>query len=350
MMASTEPARRLARPASAAIALALTMLAARSPDAGEPRPGRTARHDHARSEMVDVTAGTFTMGFADEASAWTEALLTCERELGERVAEWYCRDKPLFKDAVPERQVFVPAFSIDRHEVTVASFRRCIAAARCDVAALTTGDQRYTESELPVVNVTWQDAADYCAFAAKRLPTEAEWERAARGTDGRRWPWGQEERLDDFNHGANEVAAVLMTRAMPNGAVMDFVPDDRDGAAYLARPGSEPWGQSPTGAEDMAGNAAEWVADFYASKGYADLPLVSPVRLSRDEHMTQRVVRGGSWLEPPFFGRTYARRNVLPSTRSPAIGFRCARSTGLAAVPRAVDRRRVTPPSFQRGQ
>jgi formylglycine-generating enzyme required for sulfatase activity len=301
-------------------------------DTGDPaapgaRPGRAERVAHTRSAEVIIPAGGFVMGFADEEAANDEALEACIRELGP-LHEDACHQAGLFRDAVPERRVFLAAFAIDRFEVTVAAYRECVAAGVCDIAPLVSGDQRYTEAAHPVVNVCWQDAADYCAFAGGRLPTEAEWERAARGTDGRRWPWGNVPRDDDFNHGAMETTALLQTRAlaMPGGfAPEEWIADASDGWTYLAPGGSEPWSQSPTGAHDLAGNVAEWVEDYYGQDGYADLPTVSPARRSRHEGLSERVVRGGSWLDPPFRGRTYARQRIDPVHRAPTIGFRCAR-------------------------
>jgi formylglycine-generating enzyme len=325
--------RKRASNAASSLALAglagaaALVLAGPAGDASEGRRGRVERIEHQPPDQVIVPAGSFIMGFPDEDAAWREASATCVREYGSRAAEWLCPDdRPLFRDAMTARRVYLPAFAIDRHEVTVASYRRCVAAGGCDIAPLVLGDQRYTESSLPVVNVTWQDAVDYCAFIGGRLPTEAEWERAARGTDGRRWPWGDVDRDDDFNHGASESEAIQATRqsVTPHYVyIADAVPDDSDGAAYLAPPGSEPWSQSPTGAHDMAGNAAEWVLDYHGS--YDELPDVSPVRLSRQDGLTEKVVRGGSWLGLPHLGRTYARQKEAPNRRAPFIGFRCAR-------------------------
>jgi formylglycine-generating enzyme required for sulfatase activity len=311
--------------------LVLAWLAAPAAGGGAERPGRVERVAHVATDEVFVPAGRFTMGFAaaDDVEAWSAARTACIAEIGDLGAEWCLTDKPLFGAAVPRREVYLTGFAIDRAEVTVAAYRRCVAAGACAVAPLVTGDQRYTEAAWPVVNVTWRDATDYCAWAGRRLPTEAEWERAARGTDGRTWPWGDVARDDDFNHGAMEDGAVLATRRVSSPNVSfdegrDVVADPSDGAAYLAPPGSEPWGVSPTGAIDMAGNAAEWVADYF-DPSYLGLEAVDPVRLSRKGGLGARVVRGGSWLGLPYQARTYARDARLPDQRSPQVGFRCAR-------------------------
>src|SRR5512134_3264010 len=88
------------------------------------------------------------------------------------------------------REVYVSPFLIDRREVTAAEYRRCVLAGSCDLTPLVAGDRRFIRDDLPVVNVTWFDAVSFCGWQGKRLPTEAEWEKAARGDDARRWPWG----------------------------------------------------------------------------------------------------------------------------------------------------------------
>jgi formylglycine-generating enzyme required for sulfatase activity len=300
--------------------------------AGGAREGRRVRIEHRPGGEVVVPPGEFVMGFPDEPDAWGEVIAACRRDLGPWVSDNLCggTERPLFGDAGPRRQVRLPAFAIDRYEVTVAAYRRCVAARACDVAPFVVGDQRYVDPAWPVVNVTWQDAVDYCGWVGGRLPTEAEWERAARGRDGRRWPWGQRRRDDDFNHGRVEAdaivagnVAVIGRRQVPGMAW--FAADARDGAELIAPPGGEPWSRSPVGADDLAGNVAEWVVDYYAPAGYADLPPVGPVRLTPADGLAERVVRGGSWLTPPYASRTYARDHAAPTSRSIAVGFRCAR-------------------------
>ncbi len=303
------------------------------------RSGRIARIEHKRSEMVRVPAGTFVMGFPETES--DNALEACLAEYGSRLYPYLCTrndELHVFKNATPSRDVFVSAFDIDRYEVTVAGYRRCAAAGACDVAALLSSDDRFLADDGPMVNVTWQDSVDYCAWVDKRLPTEAEWEKAARGTDGRRWPWGNQSRDDGANHGRLEDDAVLLTQSLPNPRTgptlaVDYVPDDRDGYEHAATPGALVWGESPYGAYDMAGNVAEWVADYYwdgelggatGEGGYSDLPDVDPVRLS-PRVVGLRTVRGGSWIEPLLFSRTYARFEAAPDSRSYSRGFRCAR-------------------------
>ena len=226
----------------------------------------------------------------------------------------------------PARDVMVDDFLIDRFEVTVGSYRECADAGRCSAAPLTGGDQRYHESALPVVNVTFGDARDYCEWRRKRLPTEAEWEKAARGADGRRWPWGNTWLEGGINHGAVEGEAMgqVHGRGLLGLRGTEIQADASDGYFASAPPGSFPFGQSPYGALDMAGNVAEWVADAWSEEGYEKLSASNPLRVASTESAL-RVVRGGSWLKPRLWGLTYHRDIREPSRRYIDVGFRCAR-------------------------
>ncbi len=327
---------------------------ARAGEDDEPRrPGRFEVVAHKKSEMVRIPAGTFVMGFPDEKeggeAAAEQSRNDCEKSVGAGAGMW-CTSWVLanlfpqdqytllyllpYVNAVPQRDdVFLPAYEIDRFEVTVAQYRRCVADGACDSGALLQGDQRHHRNPRnPVGNVTWRDASDYCAWAGKRLPSEAEWEKAARASDGRRWPWGNQERRDGGNHGRMEAESVRRTRLMrPNRlssgdeASFEVAPDDADGAAYPVPPGTLRWSEGRYGTYDMAGNLAEWVLDYYSPSGYADLPRDTPVRRVPVDRDSRRVVRGGSWLDLRLSGRTYARSAHNPAVRSPLIGFRCAR-------------------------
>jgi formylglycine-generating enzyme len=328
---------------------ALTVIAA--PAAGgieQPRRGRVETIRHHRPEMVRVPSGTFIMGYpgADDQDARAAAQAECRRHVGAGSREWCGDEEGLliraaeleylfpYANASPQRTVFLPAFDIDRLEVTVADYRRCVAAGACDAGPILQGDQRYHRDERnPLVDVNWNEAGDYCGWRRKRLPTEAEWEKAARGTDGRRWPWGNTDRADGSNHGKMDAGALRRSRAALRWrpgfrrfeADFELAPDDSDGATYAVPPGTLRWSEGRYGAYDMAGNAAEWVADYFSQEGYRDLPLDSPERRVPQGADNRRVVRGGSWLDLVIAGHPYSRSAAKPSTRSPLIGFRCAR-------------------------
>lgn len=198
-------------------------------------------------------------------------------------------------DAQPAHTVTISAFTIDATEVTESAYAECVAAAACtapddfDPAA---------RPDAPVRGVAWADASDYCAFRGARLPTEAEWERAARGDDGRRYPWG------DDPPGCDQ--ALLAGCGAPDAPV---------DAGTLA-------GQSPFGADDLVGNVAEWVADWYQSDYYSTAPATNP---SGPSSGGERVRRGGSYLDAASDVSAWTRGHADPLHRDPDVGFRCAR-------------------------
>lgn len=180
----------------------------------------------------------------------------------------------------PEHKVTVSDFWLDKVEVTNAMYTLCVDAGACEVPHKTssaTHDPYFYAAEFadyPVIHVTWNDANAYCTWAGKRLPTEAEWEHAARGDeDYRNFPWGDESPTG--------------THANFNNAVRDAV-----------RVGSFPAGASPYGVLDMAGNVWEWVADYYSAKYYAESSDTNPMGPSQpvgDSFL--RVIRGGSYAD-----------------------------------------------------
>jgi formylglycine-generating enzyme required for sulfatase activity len=310
------------------LGLAAAVLAPLASPASERRHGRVVAVAHEQAAMVAVPAGVFTMGPNED--ELRELLLACHEELDQ--GDYLCTEDWYGNFRLSARPVYVDAFAIDRYEVKVDEFRACAAAGVCDTAALVAGDERHLRAGWPMVNVTWQDAVDYCEYAGKRLPTEAEWEKAARGGRGYRWPWGDHDREDGSNHGKGDSVAMLYThgilpRTHQARLAVEFVPDDSDGHLYAARPGAMRWSDGIYGAYDLAGNVAEWVQDYYSFEGYEDLPLFNPVRDRPDRRGTAlRAMRGGSWAEPRFYGRTYHRHAGLARERSPWVGFRCARS------------------------
>lgn len=207
------------------------------------------------SGMVLVPAGEFFMGCNEEA------------------------DKACSSDEKPGRSVFLDAFAIDKTEVTVAEYRQCVEAGKCTSTGLTMpywDGKEHAESasfcnwdksdgaQHPINCVDWMQADAYCRWAGKRLPTEAEWEKAARGTDKRVYPWGNEWDATKAN-------------AIPRGTVPV---------------GSFPTGASPFGVLDLSGNVWEWTADWYDSAYYQNGPTQNP---SGPGTGIFRSVRGGSW-------------------------------------------------------
>ena len=193
------------------------------------------------------------------------------------------------EDERPAHTVFLDAFWIDRYEVTNAAWNR--------YARVTEKMPKSAPDGYPVVRVNWFDAQDYCEWAGKRLPTEAEWEKAARGTDGRTYPWGE---------------GIARNRANYQG-----------GATRRQVVGTYPEGVSPFGLHDMAGNVREWVADWYGSGYYATSPERNP---EGPVSGTRRILRGGAWCEPPAGLRSTDRFRFDPIYRNFCNGFRCAKS------------------------
>ncbi len=227
----------------------------------------------------------------------------------------------------PAEMVRVPAgsalsgYCIDRTEVTVAAYAQCVAAKGCQPAPLTVnaswskGDEavawsRFCDGERddlgdhPVNCVDWNNAATFCEWAGKRLPTEAEWEHAARGNDGRMYPWGDAPPSAELLNVCGGECVALVSRVLAQAWIGMYTGDD--GAASTAPVGSYPAGASPFGVLDMAGNVWEWVAD---RRG--------------DAH----VYKGGGWLTTDIENvRASNRKLDTAALRLNTLGFRCARS------------------------
>ncbi len=228
-------------------------------------------------------------------------------------------DSKAQSDEEPDRQVSMHAFWMDKVEVTVGMYKLCVEAGACEPPKDFTSNSHedYFSSgkydNYPVINVTWGDAKAYCEWAGRRLPTEAEWEYAARGTDFRTYPWGDQRpdaSLANFNRLANDTTPV----------------------------GTYPAGASPFGVLDMAGNVWEWVNDYYVPDYYrlaGNQSPPGPVAPSASQGQ-RRVIRGGSWIDTEQDLRVSNRGFALgpdpeADLNTPAyfgehsnrIGFRC---------------------------
>jgi formylglycine-generating enzyme required for sulfatase activity len=219
--------------------------------------------------------------------------------------------KRSIKDRV--HAVELDSFWIDQTEVTNTHYRRCVEAGACQAPTTCSwGEPTYgdaTKADHPVICITWQAAHVYCEWAGARLPTEAEWEVAARGPDATVYPWG-----DTFDGTRLSFCDVNCTHEDHRVADYD------DGYAQTAPVGSYPGGASWCGALDIAGNVWEWVADWHAR-----YPVTRQTNPAGPEHGTERVMRGGSWFDYDEYGflRADNRHPYDPRASTDTTGFRC---------------------------
>jgi formylglycine-generating enzyme required for sulfatase activity len=208
----------------------------------------------------------------------------------------------LADDEKPVHHVYLNAFYIDKYEVTVGQYAKYLEVTDMDEPPDWSIMNQPQHQKRPVVNVDWEDAVKFCKWAGKRLPTEAEWEKAARGTDGRIYPWGNE----------------APTRLHANYGRKEW-----NNHLALVPVGSFEEGRSPYDIYDMAGNAWEWVSDWYDYDFYKNSPRRNPIGPATGD---SKVVRGGSWLYISEFLRSAHRFAAQPTNRYFGYGFRCAKT------------------------
>lgn len=275
--------------------------------------------DLQRTMMVPVEGGAFFRGtMPDEAE---ESIELCE------VYGWQC-DIETAENSYPAHRLRVDTFWMELNEVTYAQYvtflntmgpgshqngclgEACVVTQAEDrTSSIAFNGANYVTSnpaidDYPVVSVTWYGAQAYCEALGRRLPTEAEWEFAARGTDNTLYPWGNEWVFEAANVRGSSLQndGVIIAGAQPVGGYPDYASRD--------------------GIRDLAGNVAEWVADWYADDHYLQLDVNTEFDTGPATGIA-KVVRGGSWNDYPFFARSVHRRSMIPLETSRSVGFRC---------------------------
>lgn len=217
--------------------------------------------------------------------------------------------EPGQQEAGPVHTVYLDNFYIDKYEVTNTLYKACVDTGSCRPPKSVEFFNNPSYADFPVVNVDWYMANDYCTWRGGHLPTEAQWEKAARGTDERMYPWGNEISCKNANYFDNTIPQTC--------------------GGEMVKVGSYPDGMSPYGVYEMAGNAIEWVADWFdgdalvADRYYAISPPSNPQGPATGD---RKVVRGGSWRNIPVDLRTTTRNWGYPIDFHFTIGFRCAKS------------------------
>lgn len=251
-----------------------------------------------------IPNGTFQMGSSYEEIELAVALCRAEPGGACDPQERRCPCQELeFAYEFPAHAVTLTSYAIDRLEVSVGDYGRCVEVGPCHATPLAAGGKRFDDPALPVTMVTWSDANTYCAFRGGRLPTEAEWERAARGAAGRRFPWGNQ--FDPY---------------LVNGGRFGLdMFEDKDGFIELAPPGAFRDGASSEGVMDLSGNVEEWVADWFGE--YPESGQIDPAGPDTGD---DKLIRGGSFAAGRPWLRSTTRAHDSPSARRWFRGFRCA--------------------------
>jgi formylglycine-generating enzyme required for sulfatase activity len=287
-----------------------------------PRPGH-ARYALDRSAMVWVPPGPFVRGSSRE-------------ELARLVMKYPGIDPSLFINEIGQSLVSVSGYFIDLYPVSNGDFRKFVADGGYSREHLWSHEgwewrrrsgaeqprfftvAEWSRDELPVVGIGWYEADAYARWVGKRLPREAEWEKAARGTDGRRYPWG-----DDFEPGRCNTADHWLGREIES-----FDEWQREFSSkrpwrrqvLTTRPGAFPGGASPYGLQDMSGNVWEWCSDWYQQEWYQRSPSVDP---EGPENGVEKICRGGSFGYYGWSARVTDRGHHPPDHRALGLGMRC---------------------------
>jgi len=233
--------------------------------------------------MVLIPDGEFTMGSTEESIHWA-------------AKKFFSESLDYYLEETPDRIVKLDAYYIDKYEITVAKYKKYLEKTGA-AAPKFLDNEKYNQPKQPIVGVTWQDAVDYCQWTGKRLPTEAEWEKAARGVDSRKYPWGD----------------------APDPMKANIRGKKKDKFRYSAPVGKFPEGQSPYGVMDMSGNVWEWTQSWF-------LPYAGNQFKNGMYGETLRVIRGGSWFSNMDLARTTVRGKSLPNQRMNYVGFRCVKN------------------------
>ena len=245
----------------------------------------------AKDEMVRIPAGWFLMGSDKKV------------------------DRSAYQPEFPQRKVYLDAYDIDKYEVTTVQYLKFVLAT--DRPPLLDwqydgGNFQESMASHPVMHVSWHDADAYCKWAGKRLPTSAEWEKAARGEDGRIYPWGnQPAGLSRANFGRTGLSGPVRDRPERLLLYPPIISVDKYENAV-----------SPYGIYQMSGNVAEWTADWYDPNYYKTAPDRNP---KGPERGTQKAFRGGGWVDSTPSVRPAQRNGADPTMKMNWLGFRCAR-------------------------
>ncbi|MCX5866749.1 MAG: SUMF1/EgtB/PvdO family nonheme iron enzyme [Proteobacteria bacterium] len=262
--------------------------------------------------LILIPAGEFMMGC--KGAGFNQNRNNQQQDRRDNLDPGYA-DRQCQEDENPYHRVWLDAYYIDKFEVTLDHYARCARAGKCPepgkVGYCNWGQPG--KGDHPVNCVDWNQAGAYCEWTGKRLPTEAEWEKAARGTEGRIYPWGNEF---DCHRGNFDDEKDRDPELIPGGP-------DCDGYKTTAPVGRFSAGASPYGVMDMAGNVWEWVSDWYGDNYYRDTTSRNP---SGPAGGTVRSLRGGGWYSnATFLLRTSRRGWADPNYQGDHYGFRCAR-------------------------